>query len=305
MMPSTLTYTASKDDRSGAAEDESTAAGLRHGRVRKRSTACQLEYSVELGYWRRRPFRHPVYAIFGRKDTISFMVARQRLHKRFVDDDFPGNAGTYDVPFEQIELARNLECLTQREVVTYCRIRRDQRINGELPEDKDANEANALIQARTICSQTDTTSAHEKDSFTRHLSHQVQRRYGTDDLNRSLGGSAPQSATRSSTAAALTFDPVRAAALQQAEAETDSHAKAVAAAYTLATLAAAATAAIPRITVHDEIVVHGTTYTHQADGPFAGCFVSPRQVITHEEECYERRVVLTKVASDGCPARCR
>ncbi|KAK2000215.1 hypothetical protein LX36DRAFT_440452 [Colletotrichum falcatum] len=92
--------------------------------------------------------RHAVYGILGQNDMFRVKVARETRDKRFVDGNFPVGAGALWIHWEEVELEPHLKSLSRAEVKEYCRVRQWQIDQGENPEARANNEAQAVYEAQ-------------------------------------------------------------------------------------------------------------------------------------------------------------
>ncbi|GKT76132.1 hypothetical protein ColTof4_08555 [Colletotrichum tofieldiae] len=108
---------------------------------------------IVVGFWKgsseQDPAnRHAVYGILGQNDMFRVKVARETRDKRFVDGNFPVGAGALWIHWEEVELEPHLKSLSRAEVKEYCRVRQWQLDQGENPEERANNEAQAVYEAQ-------------------------------------------------------------------------------------------------------------------------------------------------------------
>ncbi|GKT47076.1 uncharacterized protein ColSpa_07257 [Colletotrichum spaethianum] len=108
---------------------------------------------IVVGFWKgsseQDPAnRHAVYGILGQNDMFRVKVARETRDKRFVDGNFPVGAGALWIHWEEVELEPHLKNLSRAEVKEYCRVRQWQLDQGENPEERANNEAQAVYEAQ-------------------------------------------------------------------------------------------------------------------------------------------------------------
>ncbi|KAL6861014.1 hypothetical protein J3F83DRAFT_228240 [Trichoderma novae-zelandiae] len=108
---------------------------------------------ILLGYWKGSNEedtrdRHAVYGILGQNDMFRVKVVRETRDGRFVDGNFPSGAGALWIQYEEVEFEPHLKPLQRPEIKEYCRVRQYQLDQGELPEDRVANELRAVHEAQ-------------------------------------------------------------------------------------------------------------------------------------------------------------
>jgi hypothetical protein len=126
---------------------------------------------ILLGYWRGSSEpdprdRHAVYGILGQNDMFRVKVVRETRDGRFVDGNFPSGAGALWIHYEEVEFENHLKNLSRTEIKEYCRIRQRQIDDKELPDQRIANETQAVFQAQQRASVGyKTGNFHPQPSF--------------------------------------------------------------------------------------------------------------------------------------------
>ncbi|KAH6885867.1 hypothetical protein B0T10DRAFT_85908 [Thelonectria olida] len=109
---------------------------------------------ILLGYWKGSSEpdpknRHAVYGILGQNDMFRVKLVRETRDGRFVDGNFPVGAGALWIPYEEVEFEKHLKQLQRLEIKEYCRVRQYQLDRGEAPDERAANELQAVQDAQT------------------------------------------------------------------------------------------------------------------------------------------------------------
>ncbi|KAI9158324.1 hypothetical protein HJFPF1_06316 [Paramyrothecium foliicola] len=107
---------------------------------------------ILLGYWRGSSEpdpknRHAVYGILGMNDMFRVKLVRESRDGRFVDGNFPTGAGALWIQWDEVVFEPHLQNMHRSEIKEYCRVRQYQIDQGELPEDRLANEQIAVKEA--------------------------------------------------------------------------------------------------------------------------------------------------------------
>lgn len=115
-----------------------------------------------LGHWNKSSEpdprdRHAVYGILGQNDMFRLKLVRETRDGRFVDGNFPIGAGALWIPYEEVEFSDHLKELARAEMKEYCRVRQYQIDHGENPEERVANERQAVIDSRDRVSRMEAT----------------------------------------------------------------------------------------------------------------------------------------------------
>ncbi|KAF4123667.1 hypothetical protein GMORB2_6368 [Geosmithia morbida] len=108
---------------------------------------------ILLGVWSKsdadtREGRHAIYGILGQNDMFRVKLVRETRTGEFRDGNFPPAAGALWIPYEEVDFDPHLKGLTRAEVKEYCRARQYQIDRGEGDDERVANEAEAVRQAR-------------------------------------------------------------------------------------------------------------------------------------------------------------
>ncbi|KAH6874532.1 hypothetical protein B0T10DRAFT_567209 [Thelonectria olida] len=108
---------------------------------------------ILLGYWKGSSEpdpknRHAVYGILGQNDIFRIRLVRETRDGRFVDGNFPIGVGALWIPYKEVEFEEHLKPLQRLEIKEYCRVRQWQLDHGETPEERAANEIQAVQEAQ-------------------------------------------------------------------------------------------------------------------------------------------------------------
>ncbi|KAK3683755.1 hypothetical protein B0T22DRAFT_483575 [Podospora appendiculata] len=124
------------------------------------STHVQLENipgtrptRILLGYWKQSSEeaaenKHAVYGILGANDMFRVKLMRETRDGRAIIGNFPPGAGALWIHWDEVEFEPHLKHLSRPEIKEYCRVRQRQIDEGETPEARAANEANAVYEAQ-------------------------------------------------------------------------------------------------------------------------------------------------------------
>ncbi|KAK3344407.1 hypothetical protein B0T25DRAFT_522350 [Lasiosphaeria hispida] len=122
---------------------------------------------ILLGYWRGSsevdPWdKHAVYGILGANDMFRVKLMRETRDGRVLQGNFPSGAGGLWIHWEEVEFEPYLKSLSRPEIKEYCRVRQHQLDKGERPEEREQNEARAVIQGQERASRAVSNSSYAK-----------------------------------------------------------------------------------------------------------------------------------------------
>ena len=108
---------------------------------------------ILVGYWKgssedKVEDKHAVYGILGANDMFRVKVTRETRDGRPVIGNFPMGAGALWIHYEEVEFDPHLAQLSRPEMKEYVRVRQHQLDEGELPDERVANETKAVIDAQ-------------------------------------------------------------------------------------------------------------------------------------------------------------
>ncbi|KAI5455646.1 hypothetical protein BGZ63DRAFT_497146 [Mariannaea sp. PMI_226] len=92
--------------------------------------------------------RHAVYGTLGQNDMFRMQLVIETRDGRSVDGNFRTKAGATWIRYKEVNFAKHLQSLEQLEIKEYCRVRQYQLDHGETPEDRVANELQAVQEAK-------------------------------------------------------------------------------------------------------------------------------------------------------------
>ena len=108
---------------------------------------------IMVGYWKPSSEddpvnKHAVVGILGANDMFRVKLTRETRDGRPLIGNFPQGAGALWIHWEEVEFEPHLRRLTRNEIKEYCRIRQFQIDHGEAPEDRVANETQAVFEGQ-------------------------------------------------------------------------------------------------------------------------------------------------------------
>ncbi|KAK3906121.1 hypothetical protein C8A05DRAFT_12147 [Staphylotrichum tortipilum] len=108
---------------------------------------------IMVGYWKSSSEpdpvnKHAVVGILGANDMFRVKLTRETRDGRPLIGNFPQGAGALWIHWEEVEFEPHLRRLTRNEIKEYCRIRQFQLDRGEAPEDRVANETQAVFEGQ-------------------------------------------------------------------------------------------------------------------------------------------------------------
>ena len=108
---------------------------------------------VPVGVWKNSSEedfldKHVVHGVIGTNDMFRVKLIKETRDGRPVHGNFPTGAGGLWIHWDDVQFDSHLTNLSRLEMKEYCRVRQAQMDHGEVPEQRPANEAAAVIEAQ-------------------------------------------------------------------------------------------------------------------------------------------------------------